>query len=149
MGLVNGSQLAVFYLVNMFSGAFPDGSRKRILLPLAPEYVGYADQGLDAECFRSQRPTIEMLGAHSFKYCVDFNALRTDESTGALLVSRPTNPSGNVVTDAEVLHLAAMALPHGAEHEPSRELLGQCADGAVVSQLEDGVGAERWLHDRP
>jgi len=113
VGLVNGSQLAVFYLVNMFSGAFPDGSRKRILLPLAPEYVGYADQGLDPDCFRSQRPTIEMLGAHSFKYLVDFSALRTDESTGALLVSRPTNPSGNVVTDAEVLHLAAMAREAG------------------------------------
>jgi len=113
VGLVNGSQLAAFYLVNMFSGEYPDGTRRQILLPLAPEYVGYADQGLDRACFRSQRPAIEMLGAHRFKYRVDFEALRTDARTGAILVSRPTNPSGNVVTDAEVLHLAAMARERG------------------------------------
>ena len=113
VGLVNGSQLAAFYLVNMFSGAYPDGSRRQILLPLAPEYVGYADQGLDAACFRSQRPAIGMLGEHRFKYRVDFDALRTDDQTGALLVSRPTNPSGNVVTDAEVLQLSALARQAG------------------------------------
>ena len=113
VGLVNGSQLAAFYLVNMFSGGYPDGARRQILLPLAPEYVGYADQGLDRACFRSQRPAIGMLGAHRFKYRVDFEALRTDARTGAILVSRPTNPSGNVVTDAEVLHLAEMARERG------------------------------------
>ena len=38
-----------------------------------------------------------------------------------------------------------MALSHGAEHESSWKLLGQCPDGAVVSQPEDGVGSDTGL----
>lgn len=34
---------------------------------------------------------------------------------------------------------AAVALPDAAEHEPARQLLGQRADGAAVSQSEDRV----------
>ena len=37
---------AFFYLFNMLAGEFSDGTMGRILLPLAPEYIGYADQGL-------------------------------------------------------------------------------------------------------
>ena len=46
IALTNGSQTAFFYLFNLVAGEFPDGSRKRILLPLAPEYIGYADVGI-------------------------------------------------------------------------------------------------------
>jgi len=40
-----------------------------------------------------------------------------------------------------------VALPDRAEHESSRQLLGQLADGEVVPQSENGMGAERGLHD--
>ena len=46
ISLSNGSQANFFSLFNMFAGEMPDGSKKKILFPLAPEYVGYADQGL-------------------------------------------------------------------------------------------------------
>lgn len=32
---------------------------------------------------------------------------------------------------------SALALPHAPEHEPSWKLLGQCTDGARVSELEN------------
>jgi valine--pyruvate aminotransferase len=109
VGIVNGSQIAAFYLLNMFSGTFPDGRRRKILLPVVPEYVGYADQGLGKDCFSGRRPSIEMLGERSFKYRVDFDTLEIDDSIGAICVSRPTNPTGNVLTDEEVGQLAALA----------------------------------------
>jgi valine--pyruvate aminotransferase len=126
IGVVNGSQIAAFYLINMFSGPFPDGSSRKILLPVVPEYVGYADQGIDPSCFVARRPGIEMLGERSFKYRVDFDSLQADDFTdglrpdgvgpekiGALLASRPTNPTGNVLTDDEVRKLALLAKARG------------------------------------
>jgi len=109
VAVVNGSQIAAFYLINMFSGAFADGSRKRILLPVVPEYVGYADQGIDPACFTGRRPTIDLEGDHGFKYRVDFDSIKIDGSIGAMLVSRPTNPTGNVLSDGEVLELSRLA----------------------------------------
>jgi valine--pyruvate aminotransferase len=113
IGIVNGSQIAAFYLLNMFSGACSDGRGRRILLPVVPEYIGYADQGLEPACFTGRRPSIEMLGERSFKYRVDFEGLELDDSIGAMLVSRPTNPTGNVITDEEVSSLAALAKARG------------------------------------
>ena len=113
VAIVNGSQIAAFYLLNMFSGAFPDGRRRKILLPVVPEYIGYADQGLERNCFSGRRPGIEMLGERSFKYRVDFDSIAIDDSIGALCVSRPTNPTGNVLTDGEVRSLAALARTKG------------------------------------
>lgn len=107
--VTNGSQTAFFLLFNMLAGAMPDGSQRRIQLPLAPEYIGYADQGLGANFFASCRPSIEHLDERTFKYHVDFSRLHIGEDIAALAVSRPTNPTGNVLTDEEVRHLAALA----------------------------------------
>jgi valine--pyruvate aminotransferase len=79
-----------------------------------PEYVGYADQGIDPSCFVGRRPSIEMLGERSFKYRVDFEVPRRWTTRSArLLVSRPTNPTGNVLSDDEVRALAALARDAG------------------------------------
>lgn len=109
IALTNGSQAAFFMLFNLFAGAMPDASKRQILLPLAPEYLGYADAGLSPDTFRSLRPKIEYLDEHRFKYRVDFDRLALDEQVGALCVSRPTNPTGNVLTDAEIDQLHALA----------------------------------------
>ena len=97
----------------MFSGTYPDGGRRKILFPVVPEYIGYADQGLEADCFTGRRPGIEMRGKRRFKYRVDFDSIAIDDTIGALCVSRPTNPTGNVLTDEEVRLLAAMAGARG------------------------------------
>jgi valine--pyruvate aminotransferase len=105
----NGSQSAFFVIYNMFAGRMPDGGRRTIHLPLTPEYLGYADIGLTEHFFSATRPSIDILDDHIFKYRVNFSKLDPDDSVGALCVSRPTNPSGNVLTDAEIAHLDEIA----------------------------------------
>jgi len=105
----NGSQSAFFVLYNMFAGHMPDGSRRAIHLPLAPEYLGYGNIGLCDNFFTATRPSIELLDQHLFKYHVDFSRLEVGDDTAALCVSRPTNPTGNVLTDEEIAHLDAIA----------------------------------------
>lgn len=107
--LTAGSQAGFFYLFNMFAGEFPDGSKKQIMFPMTPEYIGYADVGLTDNMFTGNRPEIEILDDHLFKYHVDFSRLQVTDNIGALCVSRPTNPTGNVLTDDEIGHLLTIA----------------------------------------
>ncbi|ELP5730355.1 valine--pyruvate transaminase [Vibrio vulnificus] len=109
ISLTNGSQSGFFYLFNLFAGQQPDGSHKKILLPLAPEYIGYADAGIDEDIFVSYRPEIELLDNGLFKYHVDFEQLKVDNSVAAICASRPTNPTGNVLTDEEIRKLDQLA----------------------------------------
>jgi valine--pyruvate aminotransferase len=110
--LTNGSQTAFFMLFNLFAGVLPDGREKKICLPMAPEYIGYADLGLTDGLFVSTRPRIELLENRFFKYHIDFENLKIDDGIGALCISRPTNPTGNVVTDEELAKLADLAVLH-------------------------------------
>ncbi|PSW01383.1 valine--pyruvate transaminase [Photobacterium lipolyticum] len=112
IALTNGSQSAFFNLFNLLAGDFPDGSRKKILLPLAPEYIGYGDSGLSDDMFISYRPEICLLDNGQFKYHINFNELIVDNSIGAICASRPTNPTGNVLTDEEIHHLDELARLH-------------------------------------
>jgi valine--pyruvate aminotransferase len=84
--LTNGSQNAFFCLFNLFAGEMPDGSKKKILFPLAPEYIGYADAGLSSDFFVAERPSIELLDGGLFKYHVDFDALEVGDDIGAICV---------------------------------------------------------------
>jgi valine--pyruvate aminotransferase len=107
LAVTAGGQTAFFFLFNQLAGEMADGRRKRVLLPLVPEYIGYADQGMAPGLFAARPPRIEFTGPRRFKYRVDFDALALDDSIGAVCVSRPTNPTGNVLTDAEIATLAA------------------------------------------
>jgi valine--pyruvate aminotransferase len=112
IALTNGSQTAFFYLFNLFGGRFSDGSYKKILLPLTPEYIGYADVGISDDLFVSYRPEIEHLENRLFKYRIDFDALQVTPDIGAICVSRPTNPTGNVLTDYEIDQLHRLVKKH-------------------------------------
>lgn len=112
IALTLGSQSSFFTLFNLFAGEFSDGSSKKILFPLAPEYIGYSDLGVTENLFTARKPTIEHLDSQTFKYHVDFDALRITDDIGAICVSRPTNPTGNVLTDQEVAKLMALAEEH-------------------------------------
>ncbi|MEZ9543948.1 valine--pyruvate transaminase [Vibrio sp. 10N.286.48.C11] len=109
ISLTNGSQSGFFYLFNLLAGQHPDGSHKKILLPIAPEYIGYGDAGIDDDIFISYHPEIELLENRQFKYHVDFEQLKVDDSVAAICASRPTNPTGNVLTDEEVRKLDKLA----------------------------------------
>jgi len=109
VALTNGSQSAFFILFNIFAGVWEGGTKKKILFPLAPEYIGYSDVGLTEGSFTANKPQIEHIDEHIFKYHVDFDQLSVGEKIGAICVSRPTNPTGNVLTDAEVERLMGLA----------------------------------------
>ncbi|WP_367109345.1 valine--pyruvate transaminase [uncultured Psychrobacter sp.] len=126
IALTNGSQNAFFYLFNLFGGAFSDNELdaggqsvdKSILLPLAPEYIGYSDVHVEGQHFMAVLPHIDEVTHDGeegfFKYRVDFEALENltelkEKRIGAICCSRPTNPTGNVLTDEEMAHLAEIA----------------------------------------
>ncbi len=116
VAITNGSQTAMFLLLNMLSG-----EGRRILLPMVPEYIGYADQALSKESFVACRPQIYQLDEHRFKYRIDIDLVEREladadkhgPAFGAMLVSRPTNPSGNVVTDEELIRLDELSARFG------------------------------------
>lgn len=108
-----GGQTAFYFLFNLFGGKRPDGSPGRILFPLIPEYIGYANQGLEAGMFTSVRPEIKITDSHFFKYAIDFDRIPLTPDIAAMCVSRPTNPSGNVISDCELNRLEAMASKAG------------------------------------
>ena len=119
LAITTGGQSAFFYLFNLLAGRFENGRRRKVLLPLAPEYIGYADQGIEDGLFVTCRPLItwpQGEAARVFKYAIDFaaveDALRS-EDIACIAVSRPTNPTGNVLTDDEVARLSALAARHG------------------------------------
>jgi valine--pyruvate aminotransferase len=109
VSLTNGSQSAFFTLFNIFAGPFEDGSNKKILLPLAPEYIGYSDLGFAEDLFVAEKPQIEHIDDHVFKYRIDFDRISITDEIGAICVSRPTNPTGNVLTDSEIQKLCELA----------------------------------------
>jgi len=114
IAITNGSQSAFFYLFNLFSGQ--DTDRQTILFPLVPEYIGYADQGIDRDTFVTLPSKTELIGDHGFKYHLDIplvtGYLSTHPEVGAICVSRPTNPTGNVLTNAEIDALSSLAKLH-------------------------------------
>ncbi len=116
--LTNGSQNAFVQLFNLFGGSVcAEGLRHRVLLPMAPEYIGYGDLAVGDDLFVSRRPTVDVLPGSRFKYGLELSGLGTCDDVGleehdriaALCVSRPTNPTGNVLTDAEIDALVALA----------------------------------------
>ncbi|MGB0291639.1 MAG: valine--pyruvate transaminase [Luteolibacter sp.] len=108
-----GGQTAFFMLFNLLAGDMGGGNRRKILLPLAPEYIGYANQGVNGCMFEAVRPVIEETGPHEYKYRVNFDLLEVTSEVAAICASRPTNPTGNVLTDSETAKLSALAKANG------------------------------------
>jgi len=119
LAITTGGQTAFFQIFNLLAGRFTTGRYRKILLPLCPEYIGYADQGIEEGMFVACRPTISWPhgeAARVFKYRIDFAAVEAAlarHDVGAIAVSRPTNPTGNVLTDEEVQRLSSLAAARG------------------------------------
>ncbi|ABW27043.1 valine--pyruvate transaminase [Acaryochloris marina] len=107
-----GSQALYFLAANAFGGATETGRLKKIVLPLSPDYTGYGGICLTPEALKAYQPTLEIdETAHRFKYRPDFEQLHFDETTGCIIFSRPCNPTGNVLSKAEVKQIADLAAP--------------------------------------
>ncbi len=111
IAISNGSQHAFFLLFNLFGG-LRQGQNRRILLPMTPEYIGYSDLGLAEQLFTARKPTIIRGEERFFKYHIDPSQLNVDQNTAAICVSRPTNPTGNVLTNGEIQILSELAKKH-------------------------------------
>ncbi|MCP4009310.1 MAG: aminotransferase class I/II-fold pyridoxal phosphate-dependent enzyme, partial [Proteobacteria bacterium] len=110
IAITNGSQSSFGLLFNTLAGENPQGNFKQVMLPLTPEYIGYADVGLGQQAlFTARKPIIEYIDDTFFKYRVDFKQIDIDDHIGAVCVSRPTNPTGNVITDEELKHLSELS----------------------------------------
>lgn len=114
VAITNGGQTAFFFLFNLLGGPGEDGGMRKILFPLMPEYIGYAEQGLSEGMLVGAPSQIELRGETEFKYHVDFEALPWDTSVVAACVSRPTNPTGNVLTLEELRHLHTLCRERGS-----------------------------------
>ena len=109
-----GSQSLFFFGTNIFSGLFSDGTLKKVLLPLLPDYTGYGGVTLTEGCVIGRTPKIqENHKEHSFKYELNLDSFSIENDIGAMIVSRPNNPSGNVLSRNEVLSLQDLALKAG------------------------------------
>ncbi|MBI41161.1 MAG: valine--pyruvate transaminase [Leptospiraceae bacterium] len=105
IALTQGSQNAFFLLMNLLGGKREDGSMASIVFPMSPEYIGYEDVGIQSGTLKSFLPKVRLLEDNSFRYEIDFDGLQIDDSTGAVCLSRPCNPTGNNVSDEELERL--------------------------------------------
>lgn len=119
VAVTNGTQNAFFFLFSLLAGQHEGGLKRKVLLPMSPEYVGYADQGLDQDMFVACRSLISWPGGEHervFKYRVDFAAVEEClrlENVAAIAVSRPSNPTGNVLAEEELQRLSDLAAHYG------------------------------------
>ncbi len=100
-----GSQSLYFFAANAFGG-----TGREIVLPLSPDYTGYGGICLVPTSLRAVRPALEVHeNEHEFKYRPDFDQLEFGAATGCVIFSRPCNPTGNVLSEAEVRRIASLA----------------------------------------
>lgn len=111
IAVVPSSQTGFFLLFNLLAGPSAAG-RRRILFPLLPEYIGYANQALSEGQFTAVPARIESRGEHEIKYQIDFDRLHITSDIAALCISCPTNPTGNVLTPEEFQRLHELAQQH-------------------------------------
>ena len=111
--VTNGTQTSLFMLFNLFAGPGEDNVNRKILLPMLPEYIGYADTGIDPALFHSLAPKVEPTSAHRFRYRPDFEELSTLDDIGAVCVSRPGNPTGNIISTPDLEELDEFAKSWG------------------------------------
>jgi valine--pyruvate aminotransferase len=111
IAVVPSSQTGFFLLFNLLAGPSAAG-RRRILFPLLPEYIGYANQALSEGQFTAVPARIESRGEHEIKYHIDFDRLHITSDIAALCISCPTNPTGNVLTPEEFQRLHELAQQH-------------------------------------
>ncbi|MEM7758623.1 MAG: valine--pyruvate transaminase [Cyanobacteria bacterium P01_A01_bin.40] len=108
--ITGGSQALYLYAANAFGGYTTSGELKQIVLPLSPDYTGYGGVSLTPEALLAYKPTLEIdQDRHRFKYRPDFSQLQINEQTGCVIFSRPCNPTGNVISDEEVIKIASLA----------------------------------------
>ncbi|MGB5635857.1 MAG: valine--pyruvate transaminase [Waterburya sp.] len=108
--ITGGSQALYLYAANAFGGYTASGQLRQMVLPLSPDYTGYGGVSLTPEALLAYKPTLEIdQNKHRFKYRPDFSQLQINQQTGCVIFSRPCNPTGNVISDHEVIKITNLA----------------------------------------
>lgn len=102
-----GSQASLFMLFNALGGPDAQGRMRRIVLPQSPEYIGYESLCFAPDALRGYDSCLVPTSAHRFRYTLDRARIRFDDTTAAICLSRPTNPTGQVCADEDMAWLAA------------------------------------------
>lgn len=105
-----GTQSAYFYLAAALSGKSKSGQDLEITLPYCPDYTGYEGVVLDRAVLKAVKPSIELVGERNFRYKADLDKVAKANKGGYILFSRPSNPTGGVVSEDEVKALSEIAL---------------------------------------
>ena len=94
IAITNSSQASLKCCLTHLQAHFQDGNWRHIELPIAPEYVGYNDMGRQPRpILRSTPARIDLLADQQFKYGIDLDRFHiSPETSGAVCLSRPTNP---------------------------------------------------------
>jgi valine--pyruvate aminotransferase len=105
-----GSQSLYFFAANVFGGYTESGDLKKVILPISPEYTGYGGVSLAPESVVSFQPSLDINEEkHRFKYRPNFKQLKINQDTGCVIFSRPSNPTGNILSDQDVKTIANLA----------------------------------------
>lgn len=113
--LTAGSQASFFALFKLLGGACAGGRVRPVLLPRVPDYVGYANLGngeTDALCGVPALP--QPTGVQRFRYTIDWQAVEGAVEPAALCISHPGNPTGQLLSRAELQRLHDLARARGA-----------------------------------
>lgn len=96
------SQSLYFYAVNSFAWKMQDWTNKKIFLPQCPEYTWYVWMALQNYMFISRLQKIEKTKKHRFRYKIDSKNFPDKKEIWAIFLSRPCNPTWNVISDQEM-----------------------------------------------
>ncbi|MFN2744887.1 valine--pyruvate transaminase [Bacillus sp. z60-18] len=102
-----GSQQLFFLAVNSFCGTGSDSAKKKVLIPMLPDYSGYSGVALEKDIVQGIPPIVSILDEHTFRYELDrerfLQRMEADPHIGAVILSRPNNPCGNILSAENVL----------------------------------------------
>jgi valine--pyruvate aminotransferase len=104
--ITSGSQNLFFLALNSFCGTNKEGRVKKALIPMLPDYAGYSGVALEEGIIEGIPPIVSKLGKHMFRYEFNERAFKNkiaqDPDIGAVVLSRPNNPSGNILSEEAV-----------------------------------------------
>ncbi|KLV30810.1 MULTISPECIES: valine--pyruvate transaminase [Priestia] len=104
--ITSGSQNLFFLALNSFCGTSKEGRVKKALIPMLPDYAGYSGVALEESVIEGIPPILSKLDHHTFRYEFNKQAFKDkiaqDPDIGAVVLSRPNNPSGNILSEEAV-----------------------------------------------
>lgn len=117
IALSQGSQNAFFQLMNLFGG-HSNGRLQKILFPLLPEYIGYESVGIAKDQLIGVPGIPLEISKGIVRYEIDFESVESylkKETIGMICITRPSNPTGSMITVQECKKLKTLSDHYGVK----------------------------------